>query len=105
MGRETAVMHMRQGWDDHWLWDGRNVSIWKLFEARGDAVIAAAIAVCRWRLAAGVARLVVEDQVWFLLGIREFGFWLGVGDECRDGGGFADGSFALSASESIRAEA
>jgi hypothetical protein len=67
MGLEAAVMHVRQWRDDHWFRDRWDVSIGKLFQAGRDAVVAATVAVCRWRFAAGVAGLVVENKVWFLL--------------------------------------
>lgn len=67
MGLEAAVMHIRQWRDDHWFGDRWNVSIGKLLQAGGDALVATAVAVCGWRFAAGVAGLVVKDQVWLLL--------------------------------------
>lgn len=52
-------MHIRQRRDYHWFGDRRDISIGKLFEAGGDAVVATAVAVCGWRFAAGVAGLIV----------------------------------------------
>lgn len=65
MGVETVEMHVRQWRDDHGFGDRWDVAIRELLEARGDDAIVAAV--CGWRFAAGVAGLVVEDQVWFLL--------------------------------------